>query len=242
MKKLLFICSFLFTLITSCTSQNTQNKGISATEQLGVSAVSQFLGTVVRYEKPCKNASEAEAAHCFQLVADSLDSSLNPWRNQPVMLASNAAVLFYLNLTIKERQSLTQINIVIPNESNVRYAYAVSTGMLDTLTGKIPLIERAIDCIKSKDYRTLLAMFNRPVAPAFQEKFIKDMEGFEAHYGTVTDHSPLGFKSYFLTGQPQFGRFYTILVANKQNIEFSIDFSLDPAVQKLSEFRFSHKF
>lgn len=213
---------------------------LSDTERKGAEDVSSIFGSTVTCKRTLSTSTLEGEANYFQIQIDSLSSLMARFKTHPTMLSSNAALLFYKNLTPEEKHRLAHVRIVLPLTADSIVTYTLSLDLLNTLLGKMPLIEQVIEGFKKKDYQGILASLDTPEAPAHQKEFLTLAKKGEELFGDVTDYLPLGFKVYERNDGLTWVRFFAILKASKKNAQFSLDFDLDPTVKTISGVRFAH--
>ena len=238
MKNTLFLSFLLLLTCLACNEAGTLL--VSDSQKAGVLKVSEFFGSTVTYKWTHLYGSDGNET-TFKLTIDSLNEGIAVFKEHPFILASNAAVLFFRQLSEQEKAELQNVEIVLPFKTDDADMYTYRRGLVDTMASKMPLIDTLMHHIVHQNYDAILVMC--PWIDKAGKKALQDgVQETIAKWGAMTGYTSLGFQFMTSESRPLFCRYYALIEAEKQRIQFSIDFDPNLASQDLIAFQMNHLF
>ncbi|MBL7827284.1 MAG: hypothetical protein JNJ57_11675 [Saprospiraceae bacterium] len=233
--------SILLIILFFSSCKNAGNLIISPTQKNGVLAVSEFFGSTVTYRWNFSTSSGEGESTTFKLTIDTLNGFISKFQQRPLMLASNAAVLFYKNLSGEEKSNLTDVEVVLPFKTNGYDMYTFRLGLIDTMASKVPLLDSLTNCLMRQDWASVQSLCPW-LEKAGYEMMDTEIKDFKSKLGAFIRPIPMGFDFFVKNDGSEYCRYYAFIEAEKNLIQLSIDFESDLASQNIIGFRFSHKF
>ncbi len=240
MNKTILVYGSLYVLFSACNTP-PPIQTLSETEINGRNAVSDIFASSIQTSRTYSASSSAGIAQIFTLRIDSLIPMFGPYKEDPIILTSNAALLFYKCLSEEEKHQFTQIHIILPYDTKGMDTYMYSVGMLDTLMGKMTLIEKVIHCVVNEDYDGLFSNLDHVMDDSAKKSFQEVCRKSSIPLmGLSESYYPLGFIFYNRDGERTYGRFYAFLKGKSEDLKFEVDFCMDPKIGKISGLSFKH--
>jgi hypothetical protein len=153
------------------------------------------------------------------------------------MCASNAAYIFYTDLK-EEKKGLDGIKVDLEFNDGNSSAYNYRSGVLDTITSNMPVLNKVIVLIEQRNYDSIISMIpDTLLMSRSKDSIIKNFSTVDSLYGEVTNFQFYGFfvrkieniQTLHMAG---------VLVRKKQNTNFNIEIDVNSKRHNLIELNY----
>ncbi len=182
------LCLFACIILMNCTS-STEDKGLTKIKELYNCEAFPSFGT---------SMTTTEANKYVEIELS--DGNEYYHQEDPQMIASNAALMFYISLTPDEKKKYAEITCIvnqIKNGNNQSTSYDISTEVLEIVEKKLPLYNECIRFIEIAAFERIYDRFVPEAKAAITLKEFNNMmkEKFTRTSGTTKIYT-LGFRLF----------------------------------------------
>ncbi|SDR65908.1 hypothetical protein [Christiangramia echinicola] len=243
MKKPTLLILLLITILSCKNADENSDKSqsslieVSENEQNGIDNVLNYYGGELAYKFGYSLSTDKGKEKYFELQLDK-SNVIEKWRNNPDLIGSNIAYLFYKNLDEEEQNEYDIIRANLTFNDGQQNKFTYSTETLNKVDKKMTFVNEIIDEIQSGEFQKIEPYLNNELVKYDKDELISRLEAVDPNFGELKEFRPLGFKIAKQKNGIEILHISGAVIRTKANHEFSVDLDLNSDEKEIYQLQY----